>query len=106
MAQGCAPGDHPAALRSDSFSLSAQVRLASSALGYWAGAATPVHLAEASEELGGRVTRESRLPVTVGLGSRERDYSGLNQLNKLQTWRCFAAAASLPARCWNLAPPA
>jgi dimethylamine/trimethylamine dehydrogenase len=41
-----------------------------------------VHLAEATEQLGGRVTRESRLP---GLGAwiRVRDYR-LNQLNKMQ----------------------
>ncbi len=41
-----------------------------------------VHLAEAAEQLGGRVTRESRLP---GLGAwvRVRDYR-LNQLNKMQ----------------------
>jgi dimethylamine/trimethylamine dehydrogenase len=41
-----------------------------------------VHLAEASEHLGGRVTRESRLPG-LSAWARVRDYR-LNQLNKLQ----------------------
>ena len=41
-----------------------------------------VHLAEASEQLGGRVTRESRLPG-LSAWARVRDYR-LNQLNKLQ----------------------
>jgi len=41
-----------------------------------------VHVAEASEELGGRVTRESRLPG-LSAWARVRDYR-LNQLNKLQ----------------------
>jgi dimethylamine/trimethylamine dehydrogenase len=41
-----------------------------------------VHLAEAGEQLGGRVTRESRLPG-LSAWSRVRDYR-LNQLNKLQ----------------------
>ncbi len=41
-----------------------------------------VHLAEASEELGGRVTRESRLPG-LSAWSRVRDYR-LSQLNKMQ----------------------
>ena len=40
-----------------------------------------VHLAEAAEELGGRVTRESRLPG-LGAWARVRDYR-LNQLRKL-----------------------
>jgi dimethylamine/trimethylamine dehydrogenase len=41
-----------------------------------------VHLAEAGEHLGGRVTRESRLPG-LSAWARVRDYR-LNQLNKLQ----------------------
>ncbi len=41
-----------------------------------------VHLAEAGEELGGRVTRESRLPG-LAAWARVRDYR-LNQLNKMQ----------------------
>jgi dimethylamine/trimethylamine dehydrogenase len=41
-----------------------------------------VHLAEASEQLGGRVTREARLPG-LSAWARVRDYR-LNQLNKLQ----------------------
>jgi dimethylamine/trimethylamine dehydrogenase len=41
-----------------------------------------VHLAEASEQLGGRVTRESRLPG-LSAWARVRDYR-LNQLNKMQ----------------------
>lgn len=41
-----------------------------------------VHLAEATEELGGRVTRESRLPG-LAAWARVRDYR-LNQLNKMQ----------------------
>jgi dimethylamine/trimethylamine dehydrogenase len=41
-----------------------------------------VHLAEAGEHLGGRVTRESRLPG-LAAWSRVRDYR-LNQLNKMQ----------------------
>ncbi len=41
-----------------------------------------VHLAEAEEQLGGRVTRESRLPG-LAAWARVRDYR-LNQLNKMQ----------------------
>jgi dimethylamine/trimethylamine dehydrogenase len=41
-----------------------------------------VHLAEAGEQLGGRVTRESRLPG-LAAWARVRDYR-LNQLNKMQ----------------------
>jgi dimethylamine/trimethylamine dehydrogenase len=41
-----------------------------------------VHLAEAQEQLGGRVTRESRLPG-LAAWARVRDYR-LNQLNKMQ----------------------
>jgi dimethylamine/trimethylamine dehydrogenase len=41
-----------------------------------------VHLAEASDQLGGRVTHESRLPG-LSAWSRVRDYR-LNQLNKMQ----------------------
>jgi dimethylamine/trimethylamine dehydrogenase len=46
-----------------------------------------VHLAEASEQLGGRVTRESRLPG-LSAWARVRDYR-LNQLNKLQNVEMF-----------------
>jgi dimethylamine/trimethylamine dehydrogenase len=42
-----------------------------------------VHLAEAQEQLGGRVTRESRLPG-LAAWARVRDYR-LNQLNKMQS---------------------
>jgi dimethylamine/trimethylamine dehydrogenase len=42
----------------------------------------PVHLAEAGEQLGGRVARESRLPG-LGAWARVRDYR-VNQLNKMQ----------------------
>src|ERR1700676_2002645 len=41
-----------------------------------------VHLAEASEQLGGRVTREARLPG-LSAWARVRDYR-LNQLHKMQ----------------------
>ena len=41
-----------------------------------------VHVAEASEQLGGRVTRESRLPG-LAAWARVRDYR-MNQLNKMQ----------------------
>jgi dimethylamine/trimethylamine dehydrogenase len=41
-----------------------------------------VHVAEAGEELGGRVTRESRLPG-LAAWARVRDYR-MNQLNKMQ----------------------
>lgn len=49
-----------------------------------------VHLAEAGEQLGGRVTRESRLPG-LAAWARVRDYR-LNQLNKLQNVETFRAS--------------
>src|SRR5882724_421627 len=49
-----------------------------------------VHLAEASEEFGGRVTRESRLPG-LAAWARVRDYR-LNQLNRLQNVEMLRAS--------------
>jgi dimethylamine/trimethylamine dehydrogenase len=49
-----------------------------------------VHLAEATEELGGRVTLESRLPG-LSAWARVRDYR-LNQLNKMQNVEIFRAS--------------
>jgi dimethylamine/trimethylamine dehydrogenase len=49
-----------------------------------------VHLAEATEQLGGRVTREARLPGLSAWG-RVRDYR-LNQLNKMQNVEILRAS--------------
>jgi dimethylamine/trimethylamine dehydrogenase len=49
-----------------------------------------VHLAEAGEQLGGRVTREARLPGLSAWG-RVRDYR-LNQLNKMQNVEILRAS--------------
>jgi dimethylamine/trimethylamine dehydrogenase len=49
-----------------------------------------VHLAEATEQLGGRVTREARLPGLSAWG-RVRDYR-LNQLNKMQNIEILRAS--------------
>jgi dimethylamine/trimethylamine dehydrogenase len=53
-----------------------------------------VHLAEAGEYLGGRVTRESRLPG-LSAWARVRDYR-LNQLNKLQNVEILRGSRVIP----------
>ncbi len=62
-----------------------------------------VHLAEAGEELGGRVTREARLP---GLAEwiRVRDYR-LGQLDKMANVEIFRASRLAPEHVFELGAP-
>jgi dimethylamine/trimethylamine dehydrogenase len=59
-----------------------------------------VYLAEAGEQLGGRVTRESRLPG-LAAWARVRDYR-LNQLNKMQNVETLRASRVTPGEVLEL----
>jgi len=58
-----------------------------------------VSLAEADEQLGGRVTREARLPGLAAWG-RVRDYR-LNQLNKMQNVEVYRASPVTPEQIFE-----